>query len=185
MTITERAGDGAEYTRILNAIYALIGGGAAVDLGCGEAHTTKNWPMCTLVDLVQRASADRWIEALDIRLAPALFAREQRKYNLTVISDVIEHLTRADGDKLIADMEPITKAMFIFTPIGPYKLDENSKDPDVHKSAWTPEEFEALGWQVWAWPNYHPFVGSFYAWKWNNAVTPSVDIVAKAARVAV
>ena len=177
--------DFEEYRNILTAIYDLAGRGAAVDLGCGEAQVTRDWGMCSLVDMVRAPYLWRTIEKMDMRDAPALFIEDCRRFNLMVMTDSIEHLLREDAEKLLVAMAPLCKAMVIFTPVGPYNMDVASVDPDVHKSAWTPQEFNDSGWVVWEWPNYHPNVGAFWAWRWMDGKTPSVEEVAAKAGVAI
>jgi hypothetical protein len=175
--------DFEEYRNILTAIYDLAGRGAAVDLGCGEAQVTRDWGMCTLVDSVRAPQLWRTIEKMDMRQAPATFAKDNRRFNLLIMTDSIEHLTKEDGFRLLTDMAPLCKATVIFTPVGAYKMDVFSTDPDVHKSGWLPEEFERAGWSVWEWSNYHPDVGAFWAWKWADGKTPTVEEVAAKAGV--
>ena len=180
---TDRAAAGDEFSRILTAIYDFSGRGAAVDLGCGEAHVTQHWPMCCLIDLVKREAVARPIEQVDIRAVPTWFFSENRKVNLAVMLDSLEHLTKEDGEKLLTGMEPIAKAILVFAPIGDYKVNAEAKDPDTHKSGWTPAEMAAKGWTVWEWPAWHPFVGAFWAWKWTRGDAPSAEEVAAKAGV--
>jgi hypothetical protein len=76
------------------------------------------------------------------------------KYNSfdTVIAiDVIEHLSKTDGERLIADMEKTSrKKSIIFTPNGynPKKQLEDDNPYQVHKSGWTVDEFSNRGYTV-------------------------------------
>lgn len=187
---TFRHGNWDDYRPVLAALYELAGRGPAVDLGCGEAHTTKAWPECVLVDSVPRkavADAGRTVEQMDMRLAPVLFAERKQTFNFALMADSIEHLTRADGLKIIADMEPLTKAFAIFTPVGPWCMDERATHPDSHKSAWFPKEFHDKGWAVWEfpiWHNFHPDVlGAFWAWRFKEN-QPTAAEVARVANIA-
>jgi len=188
---TSRPGNGDDYRRILNALYELAGRGAAVDLGCGEAHTTKDWPMCLLVDLVYRKAvlaAGRTLDQMDMRLAPALFRQERRAFNFALMSDSLEHLKKEDGTKLIAEMIPLAKVVAIFVPVGPWKVDVAAIDPDAHKSEWWPREFQEQGWGVWEFPSYHRFgaetLGAFWAWKFREA-QPTAEQVSEKSGVAI
>ena len=178
-----------EFGKILNAIYDLAGRGAAVDLGCGEAHVTKSWGMCTLIDLVARPYVGRTMEQMDIRWGPELFRRDNRRFNLTVMTDVIEHLLPDDALKLLADLEPFTKATVIFTPCGPWRMEPTATDPDSHKSSWVPGDFAAKAWTVWEWPSFHgpvdgQILGAFWAWRFRDG-QPTVQAVAERAGVAI
>ena len=170
------------YKKILEAIYGLAGWGAAIDLGCGEAHVTRHWPKCALIDSVRREIPGRWIEQMDMRDVPAMLRDEKRRVDLMVMTDSIEHLLHCDAVKLLDDMERFCKAMVIFTPVGPYNLDEKAKHPDAHKSAWVPEQFWVSDWEIIECPVYHRFdggciLGAFWAWKWMDGNTPTAEAV--------
>lgn len=177
----------ADYKAILEAIYELAGRGACLDLGTGESHVTKNFDRDSLlVDLVVRPNPHLPVLEMDIRDVPLKFSH--RRFNLMLMSDVIEHLHDADARRLITGASAICGAIAIFTPVGPFKLNPEATDPDSHKSAWTPEQFWAEGWEVWEWPCFHHFeggriLGAFWAWKFIQGVTPPVEAVAQMAGV--
>ena len=63
--------------------------------------------------------------------------------------DLIEHLTKEDGLKLIRDMETIAaKKIVIFTPSGFLSQPSHDGDLQEHLSGWEPEEMRKLGFQV-------------------------------------
>ncbi len=79
--------------------------------------------------------------------------------------DVIEHLKKEDGKKLLAATEDIARQqIIIFTPLGfmPQHHDDG-KDAwglsgaqwQEHKSGWTPEDFSGDFWQVFAAKEFH------------------------------
>jgi hypothetical protein len=174
-----KGGDFAEHKAILTALYEMAGGPKALDLGTGEAHVTKNFE-CDHVDLVIRPTAPGKTMQFDIRDAPKKLWRFN--YNLLILTDVIEHLLPEDGADLLTAMEKNCGATAIFTPVGPYKLDPTSKDPDAHKSAWTPEQFWMAGWEIIEMPTYHRFeggniLGAFWAFQFRNSLTPTAEAV--------
>jgi ubiquinone/menaquinone biosynthesis C-methylase UbiE len=71
-------------------------------------------------------------------------------YECVVASDLIEHLTKEDGYRLIEMMERIaSKRVIIFTPNGFLKQGEYDENPfQVHLSGWHPEEMKAKGYKV-------------------------------------
>ncbi|MFA6513916.1 MAG: class I SAM-dependent methyltransferase [Patescibacteria group bacterium] len=100
------------------------------------------------------------------------------------ILDVIEHLDKNEGERLLKETEKIAKKqIIIFTPLGflPQKS-ENKKDAwgmdggdwQEHKSGWLPEDFDD-SWDIHALKEYHFFdsagikyekpYGAFYAIK--------------------
>ena len=180
---SNRPGCFEDYRAILTAIYQMAGGNPILDLGCGEAHVTKHWDGVYMDLTIRPTSPGKTIKA-DILDAPKLLAGF--RYNLMVMSDVIEHLRMPVARKLLTQLEHICGAQFIFTPMGPFLIDADSLHPDAHKSGWFPEDFTANGWQVLAQPRYHIFsgdniLGAFYAWKFRDRPTPSVQEVLLAA----
>ena len=174
-----------EYKAVLTAIWTAAGGNPVVDLGCGEAHVTKHFDGI-YVDLIVRPTAPGKTMRFDIREAPARLA--PFRYNLMVMSDVIEHLLPEDALALLKGMERICAAQFIFTPIGPFKMDPEATDPDSHKSAWYPEQFWEAGWEVLAYDAYHHFeggqiLGAFFAWKFRDTPTPPAEAVLQMAGI--
>jgi hypothetical protein len=83
----------------------------------------------------------------DVRKLPF----KEGSFETVVALDVIEHLSKTDGQRLIADMGRIgRKKNIIFTPNGynPKKHLEDDNPYQVHKSGWTVDEFSALGYAV-------------------------------------
>lgn len=186
----QRKGDFDEYKAVLTALFHTAGGRACLDLGCGEAHVTQHFAGSVLVDLVPRLNAKIPVIPMDIRAAPknAVIAAHG-PYSLALLSDSLEHLTKQDGTQLLAQLAKRSwvKAIAVFAPVGPcLRYDESSTDPDVHKSAWHPEEFAELEWEVVEYPSYHRYdggaiIGAFWAWKWLDAPTPKThEIYARA-----
>jgi len=71
-------------------------------------------------------------------------------YDLVLCSEVIEHLDKADGFKLLDNIEKIgRKKIIITTPNGFLKQDEYDNNLlQIHKSGWTIEEFKQRGYVV-------------------------------------
>lgn len=171
--------DFKEYKAILDALYERAGRGSFLDLGAGEAHATKDYNG-VYVDLVVRPTAPGKTMQFDIREAPERL--KQHRFNMALMSDVIEHLTDDDARKLLRELKPLTRSRVIFTPVGPYWMQPEATDPDSHKSAWYPEEFHANGWSVIEHPTYHRFkdgkiLGAFWAWKWEAGIQPTAESI--------
>jgi hypothetical protein len=64
-------------------------------------------------------------------------------------------------------MERVGRLSIIFTPLGPWMLDEGATHPDKHKSGWWPEELEKVGWRTKVYPKWHTALqcGAFFAYK--------------------
>jgi SAM-dependent methyltransferase len=76
----------------------------------------------------------------------------KRKIVDTVVCvQVIEHLTKSDGIKLIQNLETLARRQVIFSvPIDlpPLGGDVNKPLGGPHKCSWTPDEFKRLGYKV-------------------------------------
>jgi SAM-dependent methyltransferase len=73
-----------------------------------------------------------------------------RSFDFVLASDLIEHLTEADGLKLISQMENIArKKVLIYTPNGFLPQGEEFDNPlQRHISGWRAEQMQALGYRV-------------------------------------
>ena len=73
-----------------------------------------------------------------------------KTFDVVMCFDVLEHLTKEEGEKLIADMELIAiKRVLIFTPVGFLKQDMIDDNPgQIHKSGWAVSEMRKKGYKV-------------------------------------
>lgn len=73
-----------------------------------------------------------------------------QSFDCVLASDLIEHLTEADGLKLISQMETIArKKVLIYTPNGFLPQGEEFGNPlQRHISGWRAEKMQALGYRV-------------------------------------
>lgn len=123
----------------------------------------------------------------------------ERSVDTVVITDVIEHLTREDGKRLLALTETIARnQVVVFTPLG-LLPQEHDSDIDAwglhggawqaHKSGWLPDDFDDT-WTIYASDDFHrqdvhgnvfekPY-GAFYAVKtWSGAEAPITALARK------
>ena len=84
-------------------------------------------------------------------------------FDVVLASDVIEHLEKEDGNKLISKMEKIAKKkVIIFTPNGFLKQGEFDNNPwQVHKSGWNIAEMESKGYKVIGINGWKPLRGEY------------------------
>ena len=73
------------------------------------------------------------------------------RFDVVLCSQVIEHLTKKEGLKLINNLEKIAKRRIIFIiPVGGLPQDPYDGNPyQRHKSAWYPRDFKEKGYKVW------------------------------------
>jgi hypothetical protein len=163
MTVTDRIGEPKESSRMVWELYKATG----LDLGCCNASHTRRLPQMTYVDLVRRENPPDGMIEMDILKVPSMYVG--KKFGVVYLLDVVEHLYQEPAMKLLKELESITERIVVFTPLG--ELWMNIEDgPGGHHSAWTPEMFEAIGYETWTWPRYHQFpngdtAGAFWAWK--------------------
>lgn len=73
------------------------------------------------------------------------------KFDVIFFSQVIEHLTRKEGERILEEIEKLAKKRIVVgTPRGfmeqPHELDGNSHQ--VHRSGWNIEDFTSRGYRV-------------------------------------
>ena len=103
----------------------------------------------------------------DVRELPELF--QPGSFDCVVALDVIEHLPREDGERLIEAMEAVAaKRVLIFTPNGFVPQSPEPGNPfQEHLSGWSPEDFLARGYQVVGVSGWRPLRGPYGAIRWH------------------
>lgn len=83
----------------------------------------------------------------DIRSLPL----RTKSCDIVMASQIIEHLTKNEGLKLLTNLKRVSKGTIIITvPVGhnPKQFLEDNNPWQTHKSAWHPDEFRARGFKV-------------------------------------
>jgi len=141
----------------LNAMRRMLAGcRSCLDIGCGGSSPTRR------LGFEHSVGVDGYTPLLDEARrnrthTEFVFARAQEigerftggQFDCCVALDLIEHLTKEDGLKLIREMERIAaKRILIFTPSG--FLSQRSHDGDLqeHLSGWSADEMRSLGFDV-------------------------------------
>src|SRR5277367_2628913 len=130
---------------------------SVLDIGCGASPAMRQLGVPRIVGVegykpsIERArqlkTHDEIVEA-DVRELDRHFRPKQ--FDACVALDVIEHLTKADGWKLMENMETIAaKKIILFTPSGflPQRHTAND-DLQEHLSGWEPSEMRSRGYNV-------------------------------------
>ena len=136
---------------------ALVGCESVLDVGCGAApnmrligikHPVGAEGYAPSVEKARQLGTHDEIVPCDVRALGQHF--NARQFDACVALDVIEHLPKADGLKLIADMERIAKKRIIFfTPSGFLSQGHTDKDDlQPHLSGWEPDEMRQKGYEV-------------------------------------
>ncbi len=129
---------------------------SCLDIGCGGGSPVRHLKFEYSVGVEGHAptleGAQRLHTHNEFRFAGATELDKhfsENQFDCCIALDLIEHLPKKDGIKLIGDMERIaSKKILIFTPNG--FLPQQSRDGDLweHLSGWTAEEMESLGFKV-------------------------------------
>ena len=132
---------------------------SVLDVGCGAnsplgrfgvryAHTTgvELFPPA----LEQARSLGTHDDYLPIDVLELEDFVQPRSYDAVVAFDLIEHLTKEDGRRLLATMERIARdRVVVFTPNGFLEQQPADGNPlQAHRSGWTAPELQLLGYEV-------------------------------------
>lgn len=129
-----------------------------LDVGCGNISPLKNikkvfWSEG--IDIFKpyiieskKKRIHNSYKVADIRKLDKLY--RPKSFDAVVALDVIEHLNKREGKKLLFAMEKIAKKMVILlTPNGVNEQNSYDDNPyQIHKSGWNRDELEKLGYKV-------------------------------------
>ena len=157
LELLKQKSDPAEMVVKLALRKALSGCQSVLDVGCGASPTMRQFGVAHPVGIegykpsIDRAKQlnthDEMIHG-DVRELDRYFRPKQ--FDACVALDVIEHLAKPDGIKLMRDMEKIAaKKVIFFTPSGflPQRHATND-DLQEHLSGWEPVEMNNYGYKV-------------------------------------
>jgi SAM-dependent methyltransferase len=142
-----------------------------LDVGCGSNSLLPalHPPALTGIDGFEPAVAEarrkgayKQVLHGDIRQLSLLFQPDQ--FDACIAIDVIEHLTKEEGQQLAHDMEQIaSKKVVFFTPKG-FLPQQHSEQGDLqeHHSGWEPAEMEQLGYRVRGYLGPQSWRGSYH-----------------------
>jgi len=131
-----------------------------LDAGCGfgdpmnAINKRRKYPFTLGIDIFLpaiRACKNRGIHdayiLCDVRFLPF----REKSFDIVACFEVIEHLSKCEGFRLIDEFERIARRQVIIsTPVGFLQLIRGHKEnPDnIHRSGWVPAEFEIRGYKV-------------------------------------
>ena len=159
-------------TQALRGCQSLLNAGC----GAGPVHQFKV-PSTTGIEL-HKPTFDRAVVAEthdklihgDVRELDKLFP--PKSFDACLCVDVIEHLTKAEGEKLLTDLELIArKTVVIICPVGwlpQHHLEEG--DLQEHHSAWIPLEFRSRGYVVQGLLGWTKLRGEYHVLKYRPRV---------------
>ena len=151
---------GPVYLRLFPDIFSLMrkelaGCDKVLDLGCGHHSPLQvcNVPQSVGVELFEpslQESRRLGIHSGYIKGDVRRIAFKPRSFDAVMAVEVLEHLTKDEGTKLLSDMEQWTKGkVVVTTPNGYLRQDSYGGNPlQVHRSGWNVDDFKALGFKV-------------------------------------
>jgi hypothetical protein len=91
-----------------------------------------------------------------------------RVHDVGLLLDVIEHVEKSEGEKLLRKCQRLFRKLLVFTPDGltPQERDVFGMGADTwqrHRCGWSAEDLEAFGFHVWRAADYHRIEGKMYA----------------------
>jgi len=140
---------------------AVVETDTVLDIGCGIVPMSFFRPKLHLMVepwdeyanvLWQRHYDDKSVLVLKLNALEALSAFQDKSIDSVFLLDVIEHLEKSDGEKLVSEIKRVARRqVVIFTPLGfmPQHLDASEPDAwglsgaemQEHKSGWLPIDF--------------------------------------------
>lgn len=162
-----------DHDVFLRSLTALLGDGTkekdVIDLCCNVAPYMRTMPFrsTVLVDVEPQTLPDRqhmFVQADCLGDHPVF----DRHYDVCTCLDGIEHLTKADGRRLLERCRGLADRQVFFTPLHAWMLEyegtERWEDPKSHKCVWTPEDLPEYAHLVY--PVYHKTldIGAFFFW---------------------
>ena len=174
LELLKQKSDPAEIVVKLALRKALLGCESVLDVGCGSSSTMRQLGVSHPVGIegykpaVDRAKQLNTHDDMilgDVRELGRHFRPGQ--FDACVAFDVIEHLEKPDGIKLMRDMEKIAaKKVVFFTPCGflPQRHAAND-DLQEHLSGWEPAEMNNYGYTVTGLLGPRKYRGEYHAIK--------------------
>jgi hypothetical protein len=109
----------------------------------------------------------------DIRLLNKYI--KPKKFDAAIALDVIEHLKKSEGEKMLKNMEKIArKKVIIFTPNGFIPQYDKDNKLQTHLSGWSVNDFKKRGYTVFGMSGWKPLRGDFGALKYKPAIVSGV-----------
>jgi predicted TPR repeat methyltransferase len=129
-----------------------------LDVGCGSSSPIKGVSSdiyCVGVDIfgpdVEKSKAqgihDKYYKMNALNIGKKF---KSNSFECVLASDLIEHLTKREGLRLLKMMERISsKKVIVFTPNGFFPQEPYGNNPwQIHKSGWTVEDMKKMGYDV-------------------------------------
>lgn len=135
----------------------LVNCNSILDIGCGSGSPASPFRFGTysigvelyVPSLLKSKKRKIYTDVIHADVREVVFI--PKSFDCVICSDVLEHLSKPEGLKLIKNIESIAKKkVIIFTPNGfsPKDTFEDGNVLQEHKSGWTVNEFLAMAYEV-------------------------------------
>jgi SAM-dependent methyltransferase len=146
---------------------ALAGCRTVLDVGCGSYSIMRYLTRGRSVTGLDRhepslkANRNLYAHVVEADILDCPF--RERSFDAVVSLDVIEHLAKEDGERMLATMEMLARtSVVVYTPNGFLPQPASPDNPwQEHRSGWTPAEFRARGYRVFGINGLKRFRGDF------------------------
>lgn len=182
----------AQYHQILRQLVLDGGCDSLLDVGCGERSPIAFFS----ADVRYRVGVDTHLPSIersrvagihsDYAVANVLEIGARfpaGSFDCVTLLEVIEHLSRADGEKLLEQCERIARVkVVVSTPNGfVSQLSEPDNPFQEHLSGWTAEEFRSRGYEVTGIAGWKPLRGPLMRPRWRpHAVFGRLSLLTEA-----
>ncbi|MCL4544111.1 MAG: class I SAM-dependent methyltransferase [Chloroflexi bacterium] len=157
------------WARFPETLAGLVCAETGLDLGCGPGSQLPFGRLRWIgVDidtgsLHKAASKEKYWALVCADAATIGRVFREKSVDTVVALDLIEHFDKSDGAILLREMERIARQrVVVLVPNGYVVQDRRvvAANPWMeHLSAWSPEEFESLGYRVAGWSGWRGFAG--------------------------
>jgi hypothetical protein len=146
-----------------------------LDVGTGEKFRFEKI-VCSEKLLCNEVNSSKFSYLSPCFLGDALllsYFLKEKFFDLVTCFDVIEHLKKDDGYKLIECLEKLSNDMLLFfTPLGEVAIGQSKIKYETHLSGWLPQDFVKLKYKCWVFPKFHKKYGygAFFAVKSKQSI---------------
>lgn len=129
------------------------------DIECAELVSVEAFPEHTWYLQAQYVKAKRHI-VWEMDMVYFAETRAADEFDIALLLDVLEHLEKPKALAFLKEVERITtKRILIWLPIGDCPQGAKDGNPlEIHRSTWSVEELQALGYTVQHFPNFHTHI---------------------------
>ena len=138
------------YFYLLDGFLHAYVEGEVLDVGCGRGISYRYAKRIAGIDihLPSLKKARKVCEDIVHADARRPLPFKDESFDTVVAVEVIEHLTKSDGHKLLAEMERVSRRKIILSTPNRYLPWKQREERQQHKSRWTPSDFKKLGYKV-------------------------------------